>query len=135
MTETPLRQRLREALPTAMKARNRAAVAALRATLAAIDNAEAVTTDENTQGSLAIEMLPVGAGSTEVARRVLTEDDVARIVQREADEREQAAAEYINLGRPERAEQLRAEAQSLRSHLEGSAESQSVALDAHQRHP
>jgi uncharacterized protein len=37
-----LRGRLRGALPAAMKARDAAAVAALRSALAAIDNAEAV---------------------------------------------------------------------------------------------
>lgn len=102
-----------------MKARDRAAVAALRATLAAIDNAEAVETEEGTGKSLAIETLPVGAGATEAARRVLTEQDVERIVRGEADERERAAAEYADLGRPERAEQLRAEAGALLAHLDG----------------
>ncbi|XVU26127.1 hypothetical protein ACQPZJ_03435 [Actinoplanes sp. CA-054009] len=117
MTETPLRQRLREALPAAMKARDRAAVAALRATLAAIDNAEAVTADGGTPESLAIETLPTGVGATEVARRVLTEEEVRRIVRAEADDRERAAVEYVDLGRPERADQLRAEAGALLAHL------------------
>ncbi|MEV4345323.1 hypothetical protein AB0J83_12675 [Actinoplanes sp. NPDC049596] len=118
MTDTPLRQRLKEALPTAMKARDRPATAALRATLAAIDNAEAVPTGGGgAQGSLAIETLPVGIGVNEVARRVLTEQDVERIVRAEAGEREQAAAEYAELGHPERAEQLRAEASVLMGHL------------------
>ncbi|XVV13351.1 hypothetical protein ACQP2X_03040 [Actinoplanes sp. CA-131856] len=116
MTDTPLRQKLREALPAAMKARDRAAVAALRATLAAIDNAEAVSAEGGTPKSLAIETLP-GVGATEVARRVLTEEDVRRIVRAEADDREQAAAEYAGLGRPERAEQLRAEAGALTAYL------------------
>ncbi|SNY62406.1 hypothetical protein [Paractinoplanes atraurantiacus] len=117
MTQTPLRQRLREALPAAMKARDRPAVTALRATLAAIDNAEAVTTEGGPPESLAIETLPVGVGATEVARRVLTEEDVRRIVRAEADDRERAATEYVELGRPERAEQLRAEAGALLAHL------------------
>ncbi|MEU8815359.1 hypothetical protein [Actinoplanes sp. NPDC048796] len=117
MTETPLRQQLREALPPAMKARDRAAIAVLRATLAAIDNAEAVQTDEGTGVSLAIETSPVGVGATEVARRVLTEEDVRQIVRAEADDRERAATEYAELGRPERAEQLRSEAGALLAHL------------------
>ena len=44
--EDDLRDRLRRALPVAMKAQDRPAVAALRSTLAAIDNAEAVDPDE-----------------------------------------------------------------------------------------
>lgn len=40
--EESVRDRLRRALPAALKARDRLAVAALRSTLAAIDNAEAV---------------------------------------------------------------------------------------------
>ena len=111
-----LRDRLRTALPAAMKAGDRAAVSALRATLAAIDNAEAVAPADGGRG-LAIEEAPVGAGATEVARRVLTEDDVARIVRAEADEREQAAADYRALGRAEHAQRLEAEAATLRGHL------------------
>ena len=41
-----LRDRLRRALPAAMKARDRPAVTALRSALAAIDNAEAFDPDE-----------------------------------------------------------------------------------------
>ena len=41
-----LRDRLRRALPAAMKARDRTAITALRSTLAAIDNAEAFDPDE-----------------------------------------------------------------------------------------
>ena len=44
--EDDLCDRLRRALPVAMKAQDRPAVAALRSTLAAIDNAEAVDPDE-----------------------------------------------------------------------------------------
>src|SRR5918996_2373390 len=52
-----LRERLRAALPEAMKARDAVAVAALRSALAAIDNAEAV----------AAAPAPPGAGSADVA--------------------------------------------------------------------
>lgn len=117
MTETPLRERLRKALPAAMKARDRPAVSALRATLAALDNAEAVAPGEEQLRGQAIEEAPVGAGATEVARQLLGEDDVIRIVRAEADEREKAAAEYHDLGRGDRAEQLSAEAAVLRGHL------------------
>ena len=41
-----LRLRMRQALPEAMRARDKAAVSALRAALGALDNAEAVPVDE-----------------------------------------------------------------------------------------
>jgi uncharacterized protein YqeY len=82
----------------AMKARDTVAVGALRATLAAIDNAEAV------------ELATFGDGATEVARHALTDDDIVRIVRAEIVEREAAADEYDRHGQAERASRLRAEA-------------------------
>ena len=130
-----LRQRLRQSLPAAMKARDRTAVAALRATLAALDNAEAVATDPADGQSLAIESLPSGAGATEVARRTLTDADVERIVRAEIAEREQAAAEYAERGRADRAGQLRAEAQVLTDVIAGSAHTASDKVPAPGRAP
>lgn len=118
MTANPLRQRLRAALPAAMKARDRAATTALRATLAAIDNAEAVGPAESLPGtSLAIEQVPIGAGATEVARRALTDAEVEAIVRGEVAERETAAADYERAGHPDRAELLRSEARALQAQL------------------
>jgi uncharacterized protein len=112
-----LRERLRAALPTAMKARDRTAVSALRSTLSAIDNAEAVDRPAGADRGLAIEQSAVGVGAMEVARRELTDDDVERIVRAEIDEREEAAAGYARSGRTEQAEKLRAEAAVLTSLL------------------
>jgi uncharacterized protein len=112
--ETSLRRRLRDALVAAMKERDRVTVTALRSTLAAIDNAEAVDT---TAAAGAIESSPVGIGVAEAERRALSEEDVARIVRAEVADREAAAREYDRAGRPERAEALRAEARMLSSHL------------------
>ena len=114
----PLRQRLRDALPDAVRARDRVALAALRSALAAIENAEAVDGPAAAPGSLAIEQSPVGPGATEMARRVLTEEQMAAIVRSEVDEREAAARSYDDAGRSERAERLRAEARVLSSHLD-----------------
>jgi uncharacterized protein YqeY len=100
-----------------MKSRDRAAVSALRATLAAIDNAEAVVVDDGVRRSLAIEDTPVGAGAAEAERRVLTEEDVERIIQTEVAERETAAVEYEKAGHADRAAQLRAEAHVLTSNV------------------
>ena len=91
-----------------MKARDPVALAAVRSTLSAIDNAEAVS-GAPVRG-LAIEQSPVGVGAAEVARRVLTPEDVEEIVRAEIAERETAAGEYERAGRSERAGQLRHEA-------------------------
>jgi uncharacterized protein YqeY len=112
-----LRERLRAALPTAMKARDRTALSALRSTLSAIDNAEAVDRPAGADRGLAIEQSAVGAGVMDVARRELSEDDVERIVRAEIEEREEAATGYAQSGRVGQAEQLRAEAAILTSLL------------------
>jgi uncharacterized protein YqeY len=116
MVETPLRQRLRDALPVAMKARDRVAVTVLRSTLAALDNAEAVV-GAASPGSLAIERSPVGVGAAEVARQELTGARVEEIVRAEMAEREAAAQDYDRAGRTDRAEQLRAEVRVLAAYL------------------
>lgn len=116
-TRLSLRRRLRDALVTAMKERDRVAVTVLRSTLAAIDNAEAIDATAAAGGSSAIEASPVGIGIAEVERRALSEEDIAQIVRAEMTDREAAALEYDRAGRPERAQALRAEAQALSSHL------------------
>ncbi|MBR7839812.1 GatB/YqeY domain-containing protein [Actinospica durhamensis] len=112
----PLQQRLRTALPTAMRARDKVALAVLRSTLAAIENAEAVELPA-TPGSLAIEQTPVGAGAAEAPRRELTEADVERIVRAELAERDRAAQAYDQAGQPAQAEQLRTENRILTAYL------------------
>ncbi|WP_203816709.1 GatB/YqeY domain-containing protein [Paractinoplanes ferrugineus] len=117
MTDSSLRHRLRTALPAAMKARDQTATSALRATLAAIDNAEAVEPAGSAPGGLAIEQVAIGVGATEVARRTLTEHEVEQIVRDEVTERETAAEQYDEAGYPDRAEKLRGEARVLTAHL------------------
>ncbi|QIS21693.1 GatB/YqeY domain-containing protein [Nocardia terpenica] len=111
----PLRERLRAALPAAMKRRDRNATKALRSALAAIDNAEAIDASHITAG--AIEATPVGLGTAEAQRRLLTESDMERIVHQEITERLTTAAEYDQLARPAHASDLRAEAEELTRHL------------------
>ena len=108
-----LRERLRAALKTAMKARDRDTVSALRSTLAAIDNAEAVDASAMAPGALAIEQSPVGVGVAEVERRNLTEDQVAEIVRTEIADREAAARDYDRRGSTEHAELLRTQARAI----------------------
>jgi len=109
----PVRERLQTALRGAMKARDRAAVAALRSTLAALDNAQAVEADvapvehehfAGTAGAL-------GAG--EAPRAALDEPASRAIVAREVQERRDAADEYERHGRDDEATRLRAEADLL----------------------
>lgn len=115
-----VRVRMRQALPQAMRARDKVAVSALRATLAALDNAEAVPAGSSgLRGSAAIEESPVGAGATEVARRELSEHDTADIVRAEIAERLKAAAELTAPAHADRAERLRAEAAVLLAFLDG----------------
>lgn len=103
---TIVRDRIRNDLKTAMRARDMERVRALRSALGAIDNAEAVPT---TARAGAIEDASVGAGSTESARLELTAAEVRDVVQREVDDREAAANECAE-NAPDRAERLRAEA-------------------------
>ncbi|MET9492161.1 hypothetical protein [Nocardia sp. NPDC006630] len=113
----PLRERLRAALTTAMKARDKTATAALRSALGAIDNAEAVDSSDVRAG--AIETSAVGVGAAERPRRDLTESDIEAIVRTEIDERLTAAKEYESLtGGADRATALRAEAAALATHLD-----------------
>jgi uncharacterized protein len=112
----PQRRRLRDALRTAMKSRDRIAVTALRSAIAAIDNAEAVDPPASAAG-LAIEHSPVGAGAADVRRRALTAEQVAEIVRGEVAEREAAARDHDRAGRPGDAERLRREAAVLAAYL------------------
>lgn len=112
----PLRDRLRAALPKALKNRDRTAASTLRAILAAIDNAEAV--DSGSARAGAIESSPVGLGVAEAARRDLTEADITAIVRSEIDERRRAAAVYERSGHPDQAAELRTTAAMLAGFLD-----------------
>jgi uncharacterized protein len=123
---TTLHQRLKAALPAAMKARDKAAVAALRSALAAIDNAAAVpaspTAAVPASPTAAAEAGPfakavLGVGAAEAARRDHSEADIEKIVRAEIDDRHTAAAEYDRLGHPDTAATKRAEASALQNHL------------------
>ncbi|MFK0290543.1 hypothetical protein ACIQU6_08690 [Streptomyces sp. NPDC090442] len=91
-----------------MRARDRAAVSALRATLSALDNAEAIPVAEAELRGTALEHSPAGVGTTEATRRKLTDRHVVDIVRAEADER-LAAAEQLTAAHAERAARLRAQ--------------------------
>ena len=117
-----VRTRMRRGLTAAMKARDRRAVAALRSTLAAIDNAEAVDATQAPparEGEIAGAAL--GVGAAEVERRTLTAAETEAIVRREVAERETAAQAYERAGQSPHADRLRDEAELLSAYLHGNA--------------
>ncbi|MFC5658180.1 hypothetical protein [Streptomyces nogalater] len=107
-----------------MRARDKAAVSALRGTLAALDNAEAVPVGEAALRGVALEQSPLGAGTTEAARRELSEHDVIDVVRAEAAERLEAAARLTAPAHADRAARLRAEADVLLGFLDGAEPAQ-----------
>jgi uncharacterized protein len=101
-----------------MKARDSAAVAALRSALAAVDNAEAFDVQHaSTAGGGVIPGAVTGLGAGEAARRHLSERQVVDIVRAEVADRRSAAADYQRAGRADRAARLTAEADTLAAHL------------------
>jgi hypothetical protein len=113
-----MRDTLRADLTTAIKARDRIAIAALRSAMSAIDNAEAVPVlSEPAAGSEHVAGAVAGLGAAEAERRQLTDDDVRSIIETELGERSVAATEYERLDRTDDAERLRAEAAVLSRYL------------------
>jgi uncharacterized protein YqeY len=117
---------LRSALPAAIKARDRSAVAALRTALAAIDHAQAVPLDDPLHAEISTPATsgPMagavdGLGSTEVPRRALSEAEVRGIVLAEIADRRESAARYRGIGKNEAASDLDHEADVLEAHLKG----------------
>ncbi|WP_261958437.1 GatB/YqeY domain-containing protein [Streptomyces nigrescens] len=104
-----------------MRARDKASVSALRATLATLDNAEAVPVDESALRGSAVEHSPVGVGVTEGARCELSEREVREIVRAEATERLEVAAQLTAPAHADRVAQLRAEAAVLLRFLDGAS--------------
>lgn len=118
VADMSLHARMRQALPDAMRARDKVAVRALRATLAALDNAEAVSVGAAELRGVALEASPVGAGATEAVRRELSEDEMADIVRAEITERLDAAEKLTTPAHADRAAQLHEEVVVLRRFLD-----------------
>ena len=118
--DTPaLREQMSAALTQAMKARDEVTVSALRSTLGALANAEAVGVGTSVAGAGSKDVAgsSPGVGSSEAVRRTLAGREAADLVQTEAVEREDAARGYEAAGQSARAERLRAEATVIRSFL------------------
>ncbi|GIF77173.1 hypothetical protein Asi02nite_66910 [Asanoa siamensis] len=112
MPPTALRERLRRTLRDALRARDAVAAGALRAAIAAIDNAEAVPA-AHPDGFGSAPMGAVGVGAAEVPRRTLDGDEILRIVRAEAADRMAAAAQFERLGQVDAAARMRAGAELL----------------------
>jgi uncharacterized protein len=109
-----VKELLRAAVLEALLARQTDRVAAFRELLGALDNAEAadVSAAPPVQpGVIAGGVAGLGAG--EVPRRVLSAEAVAAIVDREIQERREAALAYAALGRQEEASRLSTQANAL----------------------
>ena len=105
---------LRAALKDAMRARHSAQISVLRETLAAIDNAEAAGASAAPavqHGVIAGGVAGLGAG--EVARKTLSPEEVRAIIERELDEKREAATTYARLEKHEQARTLELQARVL----------------------
>jgi uncharacterized protein YqeY len=103
-----------------MKDRDMITVSALRSTLAAIENAGAVSTPETATpviGNAEVAGAVLGVGAADVARRELSEEQVAEIVRTEIAERHEAATAFERAGKHDRAQVLRAEVEALVGYL------------------
>lgn len=108
-----MKARLRTDLVAAQKARQPDVIKVLRGLIAALDNAEAPPPRLDP----AAESRAFLDGSAEVARLALDGAQVRSVLSREADERDQAAAEMDRLAQADRARALRAEAALIRQYL------------------
>ena len=111
---------LRTELRGAMKARDRAAVAALREAIAAIANAETgLVSDSATAQTLSEHVAgAAAAGRAERIVREQTDDEMATLARALVAERRAQADHLRQLGRPEAADALVAEADALTIRLD-----------------
>jgi uncharacterized protein YqeY len=113
-TVDELKLALKTALTEAMRARRKEIVSALRETLAALDNAEAADLFEAPEAEPGVIAGGVkGLGAGEVARKALTPEDAARVVEAELAERRAAAVTFERLGRADEATTLKAQIEAL----------------------
>jgi uncharacterized protein YqeY len=106
---TAIENRARTWLREAVRSHDTVTVSALRSLIGAIGNAEAVPTGDASPTAVTSEHVAggtVGVGSAEAQRRVLSEDDVAALVEAEIRERRSAMEVY---GSSEKSHRLAAE--------------------------
>lgn len=114
-----LRAAMRRDLVSAMKARRSDAVAALRAAIAAIDDAEAVPAPEAGQAATSshIAGARAGLGAAEAARQDLSDSEQRAILRDQLTGYTAEADRYEALGQPAAAARLRAQAHLLSGYL------------------
>jgi uncharacterized protein YqeY len=113
-----LKRRLRADLVSAIKQKQSTPVAALRAMIAALDNAQAVPPEDR---HAPYEPHDFADGSAEVSRLKLSRADVAQLVANEVASRHAAAAQMKQHGKPELAERLLCEAAVLQTYESGAS--------------
>ena len=111
----PVRDRVRDALTTAVRERDRVATTAYRSALAALDNAAAVDVARTPPPAPDVHIAGAAAGAyaTDVPRRQLTEAEQRAVLLAEIVERRRAADDFAGAGRPTDALRLWAEADLL----------------------
>jgi len=102
-----LRRRLEADLRVALEHRDRLRLSVLRTTMSALSNAEAVDVDD------------YPPDVTEVPRRVLGEDEIRSVVERERDELRATARGMHRVGAHDRARELLRQADVLDGYLAG----------------
>jgi hypothetical protein len=107
--ESDIRSRLRSDLTTAMKTGDRVRARVVRSTMTAIANAEAVEAPIGAEGTV---------GHADVPRREVGRAQIIDLIEIEIGEREVAAAQYRDVGRPADAETLEEEMAVLRAYLD-----------------
>ena len=114
-----LRAALRRDLASAMKAREAEAVSALRTAIAAIDNAEAVPSQDASQPTTIGHFAgaQAGVGATEAARRKLSGDEVRAILADQIAGYQREADGYDALGQADAARRLRNQAHLLAAYV------------------
>ena len=112
-----VRTELGRAITHSMKQRNREATAVYRNALAAIDSAEAVPMGSDDRAG-AIESSAVGVGRTDAPRRLLSEQDMIRIVGSEVQALRDTARSLTDT-HPEVAKQRVQDAEVLQTLLDG----------------
>ncbi|MGH3253435.1 MAG: hypothetical protein ACRDOI_45450 [Trebonia sp.] len=114
-----LRDALRRDLTSAMKARERDAVSALRSAIAAIDNAEAVPARDENQASTSGHIVGahLGVGAAEAARRDLSTSQQQAILRDQITDYTTEADRYESLGQQDAAARLRTQAHLLTAYL------------------
>jgi uncharacterized protein YqeY len=114
-----LRAALRQGLTSALKARDHDALAVLRTTIAAIDNAEAVPALGTNPSATSVHVAGSsgGLGSTEAARRQLSASELRDILRAQITEHTREADRYDALGQSDAAERLRRRARTLTAYL------------------